>query len=91
MTTYIQAKEGRLDYTIDWSDWLDGDLIGVSTWSAPNLTVVNSSIDSPATSTTVWLTGGEIGSVVEVRNTITTNTSPTRITSRTVLLEIYQR
>lgn len=61
-----------LDYTIDWSEWLDdGDTLTASTWDIP------AGISSPAdtnstTYATVWLTGGTIGVGYRVTNHITT-------------------
>ena len=92
MTTYTKAKAGKLDYTINWGDWLDTDVIGTSTWTLPSgLTEVKSGIDSPATTVTIWISGGEVGSFYKITNTITTATSPERISSRSVYIEIYQR
>jgi len=92
MTTYQKDKSGKLDYTIDWSDWLNGDIIASSTWTVPSdLTQVSAGIDSPATTTTIWLTGGTLGSFHKVSNKITTNTSPQRIATRSIYLEIVKR
>lgn len=60
-----------VDYSIDWSEWLDGDTIIASSW------IVEAGItpDSEAfttTITTVWLSGGTTGEVYECTNRITT-------------------
>jgi hypothetical protein len=62
----------RLDYPIDWSDWLeDGDTITVSAWTVPaGITVATSS--NTTTTATVWLTGGTLGQTYELVNHITT-------------------
>jgi hypothetical protein len=92
MTTFQKSREGKLDYCSNWTDWLDGDTIGTSTWRVPSdMTTVKTGIESPATHTTIWLTGGTIGNFVKITNTITTATSPERIASRSFYVEVVQR
>ena len=59
-----------LDYSIDWAARLEADTIASSTWTAPaGFTVgANSKTD---TSTTVWLSGGSVGTH-SITNRITT-------------------
>ena len=92
MTTYQKAAKGVLDYTIDWDTWLNGDIIASSTWDVPSdLTVDSEGIDSPATSTTIWLSGGTNGAFHKVTNRITTDTTPARTTSRSIYIEVHIR
>lgn len=62
-----------LDYTIDWSVWLDdGDVITASTWAVP--AGISAVVDTNGTTyATVWLTGGTIGTGYRVTNHITTS------------------
>lgn len=62
-----------LDYTMDWSRFLDSDTLSTATFSldtAAGLTIADEENDT--TSATVWLSGGTSGQVAEVRCTVTT-------------------
>lgn len=60
-----------LDYTIDWSEWLDTDTITSSTWEASTgITITATS--GTTTATTVWLSGGTAMTKYEITNQIST-------------------
>lgn len=62
-----------LDYSEDWADFLvDGDQIATSSWSATpsGLVLSNASIAGPIT--TIWLSGGTVGTTYRVANQIVT-------------------
>ena len=60
-----------LDYSIEWTDWLDGDTIATSTWTVPaGLTKVTD--EKTAVKTTAWLSGGAAGATYTLHNRITT-------------------
>lgn len=69
---FVQGPHARLDYAVDWTDWLDpGEVISESEWSAPaGLSVSTSYHDGRLA--VVWLTGGELGATYQVANTVTT-------------------
>lgn len=68
---FDKDPDSRLDYIVDWSDWLDSDTITASTWTpATGITVTTSS--NTTTTTTVWLSGGTLGATYKVVNHITT-------------------
>lgn len=61
------------DYVVDWSALLGTDTISTSTWSVVEgvaLTIDSDSNDD--TTTTVWLSGGTVGSNCELLNRVTT-------------------
>lgn len=61
------------DYTEDWSDWLpSGDTISDSTWTVVSGDVTIDSDSNTTTTTTVWLSGGTLGTWAKVTNHITT-------------------
>ena len=70
----IKDPEAVLDYTIDWTPWLNLDTIISSTWSitqtTPALTIDSDSFT--VTGTTIWLSGGTRRKVYDVVNHITT-------------------
>ena len=62
-----------LDYEVDWSVWLDNDILATSTFTVPNgLTKESESIVSGDKRARVWLSGGKHGQRYDVVNTITT-------------------
>jgi len=72
MIQYIKDPNAKLDYGWDWSEWLNGDNIVSSTFTAssPDINIVsstNSSFD-----TTVWLSGGVVGQKYTITNHIVT-------------------
>jgi hypothetical protein len=74
----IKTPEETKDYSLDWSQDLQGDTINTSAWSVSpaDVTVPQSTIGTGTapgnTLTTVWLTGGTIGRGYDVTNTINT-------------------
>lgn len=60
-----------LDYGIDWTSWLNGDVIATSIWVVPEgITAGDESKSENAT--TIWLSGGAAGGVYKIVNRITT-------------------
>lgn len=78
----------RLDYTINWSDWLDGDTISTSTWLAETGITVDSDTNT-TTTTTVWLSGGTLGNAYDVTNRIVTAAG--REDDRTIEVHIREK
>ncbi len=78
----------KLDYIIDWSDWLAvGETISTSVWVAE--TGVTDSDDSNTTTTaTVFIAGGEETFSYKLTNTITTSNSVARTGVREIQLSI---
>ena len=60
-----------LEYTVDWTDWLDGDEITTSQWIVPAGIVKVSESNTP-TKGIVFLTGGVDGRRYTLTNRITT-------------------
>lgn len=80
-----------LDWSWDWSDWIDtpgGEVITVSTFSAtPGISIGTTS--NTATSATAWLSGGTDGRPYTVTNEITTNKG--RIDNRSITIRVKNR
>lgn len=85
---YEQKSDSQLDYMIDWSEWLaSGESILSSDWTATDgLTVVDSSFTY--NSTTVFVTGGEVGSTYFLSCQVTTSNTPARIDSKGFYLKV---
>ena len=62
----------KLDYTIDWTQWLDTDTITASTWEVSSTELTIESNSNTNTATTVWLSAGLAGQIYTVTNRITT-------------------
>ena len=75
-----------LDYSIDWSDRLDGDTIVSSTWEIVSGTVVEGVNTRTSETTTVWLSGGAAGENAEIHNRIVTAAG--RTMDQTVYLRV---
>lgn len=89
--TIIKDKDATLDYTIDWTNWLD--LVSDTIASAivvvdTGITVEATVIDTANKKVTVWLSGGTIGTTYAVACKITTNNAIPRIDERTFFVEI---
>lgn len=68
---YTKDPDAILDYTINWSQWLNGDTIDTSTWNVPSgITLVSSSADD--TSATIIISGGTVGTYYSITNHIVT-------------------
>ena len=92
MPTPIAIKEkdpdAVKDYTLDWSDWLDGDTIATSVWVVPAGITEDSESES-ATSATIWLSGGTAPNEYEITNRITT--AGGRSDDRTILICVVEK
>lgn len=62
IASFKKASAARKDYAIDWSAWLDGDIITGSVWSVSgSLNKVSDQFSNNIT--TVWVDGGNGRSV----------------------------
>jgi hypothetical protein len=76
---FSKDPASKLDYLLDWSDWLpSGDTISSSSWAidvAPDASLAVAGSPAPSnttTTTTVWLTGGTLGQRYILRNRVVT-------------------
>ena len=71
LKVFYKDPDEVLDYTIDWTNWLDTDTISTSSWTvASGLT--EDSESNNTTSATVWVSGGSAGTTYKATNTIVT-------------------
>jgi hypothetical protein len=84
-----------LDYTVNWSAWLDTDTIAAGTsgsaWTvsstSTDITIVSHS--KTTTTTIVWLSGGTVGERYELTNQIETDAA--RIDDRTLVVTVVDK
>lgn len=94
----LKDPRAVLNYTIDWTDWIDGDTIHSSTWSITTyststvdtsvLTVTNTAIQGNKKAI-VTLSSGTVGNIYNVRNTIVTHNDLTE--SRAFRVKVENR
>lgn len=68
---FLKDPGDRVDYQIDYSDWLDGDTISASAWTVPD-GITNYSSSNDTTTATIWLSSGTHGQDYTLTNQITT-------------------
>lgn len=87
---FTKDPQAVLDYSVDWTKWLDevGDTIATSTWIVPTgLTKVTETNTTKLA--TVWLSGGTEGTNYTVTNRITT--AAARTDDRSITLRVRER
>lgn len=66
----LKDPNATLDYGFDWAKWLGTDTITTSTWVVTGATKNSDTHDT--TTTTVWLSGGIVGTQIVATNHIVT-------------------
>ena len=85
---FIKDPDAILDYAVDWSRWLAGDLIAASSWTVPSgLSKVAET--NTITRAAVWLAGGAAGQAYVVTNRITTVNG--RVDERSITIRVEER
>lgn len=88
MKKFHKDPNATLDYSINWEDWLAGDTITASNWSATaGITIVNNF--NTATSTSVWLSGGTARDDYIITNAITT--AGGRVDDRSISIKCIEK
>lgn len=90
MPLFQKDPDAVIDFKQDWSEWVaaTGDTIVTSTWIVPTgITKTNES--NTATTATVWLSGGTVGSSYQVTNRIVT--AQGRTDDRTLQIVVLNR
>lgn len=88
--TYVKDPSARLEYSVDWTDWLAlvVDTVSSFTWDVP-VGLTNDGEAAAGGLATVWLTGGALG--VDYRVVCTITTAGNRIDQRTVTIQVRDR
>ena len=88
MKLFKKDPSAVLDYSIDWTLWLDGDTIQTSSWTVPQ-GLTKASETNNSTTATVWLSGGTVDQTYTVTNRITTANG--RTDERSILIKVEDR
>jgi len=85
---FVKDPDAILDYTVDWSEWLDTDTIASSDWEVPSGMSEQSSSNTTLTAT-VWLSGGTTDNTYAVVNRIVTAAG--RTDDRTIYIRVEEK
>lgn len=69
--TFTKDPHAKLDYSVDWTRWLNGDTISSSSWSVPAGLYLSAQSETTGIAT-CWLMSGTAGQAYQVTNSITT-------------------
>ena len=88
-TTLLKDPDAKLNYTLNWSKWLDtGDTISSATWLADTAITIHSSSNT-TTAATVILSGGKLAKKYRITCRVTTSNG--LIDDRSFWLQIRER
>lgn len=87
-TLYYKDVDATLDYTVDWTNWLESDTISVSAWTLPSDLTLTSSTNTTLKAT-AWIAGGKRGKTYVVTNRVTT--AGGRIDERSFKISVVER
>lgn len=82
-------QEARLDFSLDWSAWLETDTIQGATWEVDVSGLTINDETHTDTVSTIWVEGGTVGSVYILYNEITTVGG--RIDGRSIQITVVGR
>lgn len=77
-----------VDYSVEWAPRLGDDAIDSSTWIVP-VGLTQGTVGVVGTVTTIWLSGGTLGTTYEIINRVVTTGG--RTYDETITLEIKSR
>ncbi len=84
LRTFYKDPDEKIKYTIDWTDWLDGQTtIASSAWVVPG-GITQEAVSNSTTQVSIWLSGGSAGTSYDIVNRITTAATTTEIAERTI-------
>ena len=92
MSFYLKDPEARVDYAIDWTDYLDGQTIAASTWSVEPVEQGGIAVDEASFEplrTAARLSGGVTGHCYSVSNLVTLSDSSAD--ARSITLRVEER
>lgn len=84
-TTFTKDPDATLDFSVDWSAWLDIDTIVSSSWTLDGGITLEAGSHT-STVATAWISGGADGTSYSAANRITT--AQGRTDERTIKIKV---
>jgi len=69
---FVKDPQAILDYSVDWTDWLETDTISGVAWTVPT-GITQTAVSNTTKIATIWLSGGTAGVSYDITCRITTN------------------
>jgi hypothetical protein len=88
LNVFTKDPNATLDYSVDWTNWLDTDTIASVVWVVP-AGITQSSVSNTTKVATIWLSGGTTGKFYNITCRITTTGG--RIDDRTITITVRER
>lgn len=92
MSYYLKDPQSRVDYAIEWTGYVDGQVVAASEWAVDPAEPGGIAVDAAGhdlTRAAATLSGGVPGHVYQVTNRVTL--SDGRIDERSIVLRVEQR
>ncbi len=92
MSFYLKDPQSRVDYAIDWTGYLDGQVVAQSSWNVRPAEAGGIAVDAASFSldrTAATLTGGVVGHIYSVSNEVIL--SDGRADQRSITLRVEER
>jgi ABC-type molybdate transport system substrate-binding protein len=88
---FVKDPRARLDVGVDWSEWLEQEdtAVATSTWTVDPAGLTLDSAAEVAGVTKVYVSGGTVGEIYTLRNTI--STAAGLIDSRSIRVAVRNR
>jgi len=85
---FIKGQSSILDFSVDWTQWLDDDTLSSVVWTVPS-GITKHDENNSSYIATIWLSGGTLGQSYDIVCSITTIAG--RVDSRTITVIIRDR
>ena len=83
LRNFEKDPDAIIDYSIDWSDWLQSDTISTGTWVVPAGIIETQRVQTESICT-IYLSSGTAGNTYSVTNRITTANG--RVNDQTIFI-----
>jgi hypothetical protein len=85
---FVKDPQAILDYSVDWTNWLDSDTISAVAWVVP-AGIINPAISNTTKTATIWLSSGTVGNSYDIICRITTTGG--RTDERTITVSVRNK
>lgn len=85
---YLKDQNAVLDYTVNWATFLGVDTIASDSWIVP-VGITSASESNTTTTSTIWLSGGTLGTKYALTNRIVS--AGGRTEDKTIYVKVKER